>query len=333
VGDPAAAGCAHGGATRPGERVGGTRSSIGRGRRRGGGGALQAQDWGIADRGGGGGRSGGEAAGGGREPQEIALSTEDISVERSAGREGVGEDQFEASFVETAEGSTESVEVVPSQEAQGLRCRWSRWNPAPSAELEELAEPAEALELVEPSGAVEAVIEAIQPVEIPPPPRVAPVIMADVAPRAVAEPPPPRVAPVIMADVAPRARRGATAAEGGAGDHGRCRGRGSSRSHRHRHRRRPPPAPPEEIVADGVEVERERAPKLRGGASAGGGAGAAAESAGGDPGAGEGGEAGAGAVELPITELAPRVAMFSGARPGPFLLDAEAVAIVVQGRS
>lgn len=36
-------------------------------------------------------------------------------------------------------------------------------------------------------------------------------------------------------------------------------------------------------------------------------------------------------ADLPIAELAPKVAMFSGPRPGPFLIDAEAVAIVVQG--
>ncbi|HEY8210606.1 MAG TPA: tetratricopeptide repeat protein [Myxococcaceae bacterium] len=36
-------------------------------------------------------------------------------------------------------------------------------------------------------------------------------------------------------------------------------------------------------------------------------------------------------ANLPIAELAPKVAMFSGPRLGPFLIDAEAVAIVVQG--
>jgi len=46
---------------------------------------------------------------------------------------------------------------------------------------------------------------------------------------------------------------------------------------------------------------------------------------------GEGGKARPVPVDLPIAELAPKVAMFSGQKPGPFLIDSEAVAIVVQG--
>ncbi|HYV45602.1 MAG TPA: tetratricopeptide repeat protein [Myxococcaceae bacterium] len=76
------------------------------------GGVLQAQDWGAHFEG------GAPAAAGAGGDQEIALSTEDISdgaaiaVQRTA-RVAAGDDQFEASFVETAEAPPPPPEVAP----------------------------------------------------------------------------------------------------------------------------------------------------------------------------------------------------------------------------
>jgi len=213
---------------------------------------LQAQDWGSHF-------EGASPAAGGGEPQEIALSTEDISdgaaiaVQRTV-RVAAGDDQFEASFVETTETMEAEAEAAPPE----------------ALELPPVAPEIAPVEMAE-VARLEEVPPAVEEVEVPPGVEMEAPPVAEVPPEA--EPAAEIVADAVVEEVAPNF---AEVHPPGSGPERPLRPLEVSRPPRDS---RPAPAP----------------------------------------------------ADLPIAELAPKVAMFSGPRPGPFLIDAEAVAIVVQG--